>query len=76
MIKYREIEEAWERKQEEKDTAKRIAAAKKRVEEEVKVGYSAGQHGLLCGTPRTFHRFFLRHRVLYARCVVLVVALG
>lgn len=40
MMKYRDAEEAWERKQEKKDSATRIAAAKRKVEEEAKVGVS------------------------------------
>lgn len=42
MAKYREVEEAWERQQEEKGANKKIAAAMKKVEEEVKVGRTTG----------------------------------
>lgn len=37
MVKYREVEDAWERKHEEQESSKKIAAAKKKVEQEVKV---------------------------------------
>lgn len=37
MAIYRDVEEAWEREQEEKESTKRIEAAKRRVELEVLV---------------------------------------